>query len=327
MMGGEISVTSEPGKGSTFTVKLPVQVVDSGGREPRAPTGRASEPAGTGVTTVLVVDDESAVRDLVTKALVSEGVRTVTAADGDEGLRLARQFLPDVIFLDVLMPRMDGWSVLTALKADSRLADIPVVMLTMMNDQEMGYMLGASEYLTKPIDRQRLSNVLKKYRPESKAGGVLIVEDDEPTRQVIRRTLSKQGWTVTEAENGRIGLQRVAEHRPDLVLLDLIMPEMDGFEFLSELRASPAWEGIPVVVLTSKDLLPDERARLQGKVERILQKGAYSRDALLREVRKVGAQCAPPSLQKTAPAPPPASPEHAGATEDLKQQPTNGVVI
>jgi len=302
MMGGEISVRSEPGKGSTFIVHLPARVTNIILPAPQSTiTGHATEPAAAGVTTVLVVDDESAVRDLLSKALVSEGVRTITASDGEEGLRLALQFLPDVIFLDVLMPKMDGWSVLTALKADSTLADIPVIMLTMMNDQEMGYLLGASEYLTKPIDRDRLSAVLKKYRPSAEACGVLIVEDDEPTRQVLRRTLTKQGWTVAEAENGRVGLERVARNKPSLILLDLIMPEMDGFEFLSELRRNIAWESIPVVVLTSKDLSPDERTRLAGNVERILQKGAYSRDSLLREVRKIVAQCAPAAAQPKMP--------------------------
>ena len=153
-------------------------------------------------------------------------------------------------------------------------------------------MLGASEYLTKPIDRNRLASVLARYRPSGPTDVVLIVEDDAPTREVIRRSLQRQGWTVAEAENGKIGLDRVSQQQPGLILLDLMMPEMDGFEFLDELRRHPSWQAIPVVVLTSKDLTPDERKTLSGKVERILQKGAYSREALLGEVRKIVAQCA-----------------------------------
>ena len=294
MMGGEITVTSEPGKGSVFNVSLPARVSREAPKKDSVdsvPVG----PAPAGTATVLVIDDDPGVRDLMARALAAEGLRTVAAADGEEGLRVAREIKPDLIFLDVLMPKMDGWAVLTALKGNEKLAEIPVVMLTIMNDTEMGYVLGASEYLTKPIDRDRLSNVLRKHRPNGDAGGVLVVDDDEPTRQVIRRTLTKQGWQVDEAQNGREALGRLQQRRPGLILLDLMMPEMDGFEFLSELRRNQAWAAIPVVVLTSKDLAPDERAMLTGKVERILQKGAYSRDALLREVRKIVAQCAPPA--------------------------------
>ena len=190
------------------------------------------------------------------------------------------------------MPKMDGWAVLTALKADPKLADVPVIMLTMMSDQEMGYLLGASEYLTKPIDRTRLLSLLTKYKPTGTDEGVLIVEDDEPTRQVLRRTMEKQGWAVTEANNGVVGLDRLRRHTPSLILLDLMMPEMDGFEFLAELRQHEQWQAIPVVVLTSKDLTPEERSLLSGKVERILQKGMYSREALLKEVKKIVDGCA-----------------------------------
>jgi CheY-like chemotaxis protein len=221
-------------------------------------------------------------------------VRTIVAADGDEGLRLARESKPDLIFLDVMMPRMDGWAVLTALKADPQLADIPVVMLTIVNETEMGYTLGAVEYLTKPIDRDRLTAVVGKYRPTLGQGEVLIVEDDDATRQVLRRSLVKQGWSATSAPNGRLALQAIGKGpAPSLILLDLMMPEMDGFEFLGELRKHSSWESIPVVVLTSKDLSGDERSWLTGKVERILQKGAFHRDALLHEIRNITAQYAP----------------------------------
>jgi CheY-like chemotaxis protein len=187
---------------------------------------------------------------------------------------------------------MDGWAVLTALKADPQLEDVPVVMLTMINEAEMSYVLGASEYFTKPIDRDRLAATLQKYQVGKQGAQVLIVEDDEPTRQALGRTLDKQGWTVAEAENGRAALEQVARHKPELLLLDLIMPGMDGFEFLIELRKNEAWQSIPVVVVTSKDLMPEERQRLTGNVEKILQKGAYSRDTLLREVRKAVSQYA-----------------------------------
>jgi PAS domain S-box-containing protein len=287
MMGSEITVTSESGKGSVFTVRLPADVPAAD--EAAAPSAEAgADPPGA--ATVLVIDDEPGARELLSRFLSSEGFRPVTAAGGKEGLRLAKQVRPAVILLDVMMPGMDGWAVLTALKADPRVADIPVILLTMLDDRSVGYMLGAAEYLTKPIDAQRLTAVLARYRPTRTAAPLLIVEDDLTTRQVLRRALTRQGWVVEEAENGRVGLERVAANRPQLILLDLLMPDVDGFEFLGELRDREDWRSIPVVVLTAKDLTPEERALLQGQVERILQKGAHSREDLLREVRAVVAR-------------------------------------
>jgi PAS domain S-box-containing protein len=282
MMGGEVTVSSKAGEGSTFTVRLPARTALAAPPEPAT-----TEPASPQGSIILVIDDDPAVLEFMTRSLTAKGVRVVTAADGEAGLRLAAEFRPAVIFLDVLMPRMDGWAVLSALKADPKLMNIPVIMMTLLNETEMGYMLGAAEYLTKPIDRDRLVDVLEKYHAAGGGAELLIVEDDEPTRSVIRRALAKHGWTVAEAENGRAGLEQLARCRPSLILLDLMMPEMDGFEFLEELRKHDEWQAIPIVVLTSKDLTLDERRRLSGHVEKVMQKGAFSREALLREVRKV----------------------------------------
>ena len=271
MMGGDISVASEPGRGTTFTVKLPAVMHKS---EP-APEPVVTQDVVEGAATVLVVDDDVTVREVVTRALTAEGIRVITAADGEEGLRLAKLRRPNLIFLDVMMPKMDGWAVLTSLKADPEMADIPVIMLTIMNETEMGYMLGAAEYLSKPIDRDRLAAVMAKHRRETGASQVLIVEDDPTTRDVLSRSLVKTGWDVAEAGNGRQALERVQQHEPALILLDLMMPEMNGFEFITELREHEAWRHIPVVVLTSKDLTTEERALLTGKVERIVQKGQF----------------------------------------------------
>jgi CheY-like chemotaxis protein/anti-sigma regulatory factor (Ser/Thr protein kinase) len=291
MMGGSMSVISEPGKGSAFTLRLPARVDKVAPEKPKPVDAAVETVVGSGIK-VLIIDDDESVRDLMSRFLAAEGIRAITAGDGEEGLALARKMAPNLIFLDVMMPKMDGWTVLSALKGEKKLAEIPVIMLTILNDQEMGYMLGASEYLNKPIDRSRLSAVLKKYRPNEGASGVLIIEDDEPTRQVLARSLAKQGWTVVEAANGRPALEYLKSSRPNLILLDLMMPQMDGFEFLAELRNKEEYQSIPVVVLTSKDLSAEERALLSGKVERILQKGTYGRDALLREVKKIVMECA-----------------------------------
>jgi CheY-like chemotaxis protein len=217
--------------------------------------------------------------------LRKEGLHMLAATSGAEGLRLAKERHPAVITLDVMMPGMDGWAVLTALKADPDLTDIPVIMLTMVDHKNMGYALGVSDYLTKPIDWSRLAVILQKFRCDHPPCPVLVVEDDADTRDMLRRMLTKEGWTVSEAENGRVALDRVAERQPELILLDLMMPEMDGFQFVDAMRQHEAWRSIPIIVVTAKDLTEADIQRLNGAVERILQKGAYSREELLGEVR------------------------------------------
>jgi hypothetical protein len=282
MMGGDVTVESEPGRGSTFTIRLPALVREAPA-EPATPPESIDSPH-PGVGTVLVIDDEAAVRDLMQRFLVKEGFRVVTAAGGEEGLRLARELRPDAITLDVMMPGLDGWAVLSALKADPEVADIPVVMLTIVDDRNLGYALGASDYLTKPIDRERLVGVLGKYRRDLP---VLVVDDEPEVRQLLRRMLEPEGYTVVEADNGRVALERLREMTPSVVLLDLMMPEMDGFEFVAEFRRDERWRAIPIVVITAKDLSRDDRERLNGYVQNILRKGAYTREQLLAEVREM----------------------------------------
>jgi PAS domain S-box-containing protein len=287
MMGGDIAVTSAPGRGSAFAVTLPLDV----STPPAEPTASAAPSAAPRPLTVLVIDDDEATRDLIRHYLGQEGHRVVGAPTGEAGLRLALELRPDVITLDVMMPSMDGWSVLAALKAEPQLADVPVIILTMLDDRELGFALGASDYLTKPVDRARLSALLRRYRRQRSARPVLVVEDDPTTREMLRRMLAKEGWSVAVAANGREGLAQVAAEPPQLILLDLMMPELDGFGFVAELRRNPAWQAIPVVVVTAKDITAGDRLRLSGSVERILQKGAYRRDALLAEVRSLVAAC------------------------------------
>jgi PAS domain S-box-containing protein len=284
MMGGDITVESEIGKGSTFTIRLPAEVAGPA-TTPEPGAEPTSAPLLHRGPTLLVIDDEETSRELMQRFLATEGFQIVTASSGADGLRLAKELRPDAITLDVLMPGMDGWAVLSALKGDPELADIPVIMLTIVEEKSMAYALGASEYLTKPIDRSRLTAVLERYRRENQARTILIVEDDAATRDSLRRALEPAGWTVDEAENGQIGLARVAKRRPGLILLDLMMPEIDGFEFITELRRHEEWRSIPVVVITAKDLTAEDHRRLNGYVAAIVQKSAYSRDELLAEVR------------------------------------------
>ena len=293
MMGGDITVTSEPDVGSTFTMQLPAVVEDQKnkkaieGRETKSP--EVVDPAED-APTVLVIDDDATFVDLLQRILTKEGYRVLTALGAKEGLELARSFRPDVITLDVMMPGMDGWSVLTALKSDPATTTIPVVMLSMVDDQGLGNALGVTEYLVKPIERDRLLSVLRKVSPDQ-PDSVLIVEDDEATREMLWRTLEKEGYGIREAENGRVGLQQVAKQAPELILLDLMMPEMDGFEFLLEIRRHEEWRDIPVIVVTAKDLTEDEQNWLRGYVEKIVFKGAYSRSELVTEVKQIVGVC------------------------------------
>jgi PAS domain S-box-containing protein len=284
MMGGDVTVESAVGQGTAFTIRLPATV----GGAPAGEALPAPAPAERGETpesTVLVVDDDAASRELLESFFRKEGFAVVSAASGPEGIRLARERRPAVITLDVMMPGMDGWAVLTQLKADPVLADTPVIMVTIVDDRNLGYALGATDYLTKPVDRERLAALARKYRRPGARDRVLLVEDDASTRAMLRKTLERDGWEVAEAENGRRGLEEVARRRPALILLDLMMPEMDGFAFVSELRATEEGRRLPIVVLTAKDVTPEERKRLTGSVEVILQKGAASRETLLAEIR------------------------------------------
>lgn len=300
MMGGSVSVASQFGHGSTFHVRLPVEVEVDPAYRREAPIGEVLLADGSegGQGTILVIDDDQTVRDLFHTYLTKLGYKVAVASGGDEGLRLARKLKPDAVTLDVMMPGMDGWMVLKALKADPDLATIPVIMVSMVEDRRVGYSLGAAEYLIKPVNRDQLKLVLTKYFPEQASKLVLVVEDDPPTRQMMETMLLKAGWRVNKAENGRIGLQRVEEQPPDLILLDLMMPEMDGFEFIVRLRENEAWRKIPVVVMTAKDVTSEDRMRLNNYVQTVFQKGAYEREKLLSEIRELLASVTKPVKKK-----------------------------
>lgn len=292
MMGGDIVVDSVPGQGSVFTVRLPGVLPEAQIAEP-APK---MHPVPEGAPTVLVVDDDAVVRDLLQRFLSKEGFHVLTASNGPAAIQTAKNTHVDVVTLDVMMPGMDGWSVLKSFKGDSDLSEIPVIMITIVDAERMGYALGVSEYLTKPIDWTKLSKMLHKYR-HANSGPILVVEDDEPTRELLARTLEKDGWKVCCAENGKVALQRMQENKPNLVLLDLMMPVMDGFQFVEELRTQDDWSTVPVVVVTAKEITEEDRERLNGFVKTILPKGGYSRDEMLQKVHDLVLQFARNSIR------------------------------
>ena len=298
MLGGDMTVISQMGEGSTFTIRLPAELTGTDARQETSPRAaiRVEQqsnkvPPTKPGSTILVIDDDVEACEIIRRFLEKDDFNVVTAFSGEQGLRLAHDIHPAAITLDVMMPDMDGWSVLRALKADPVLHMIPVIMLTMVDDRTRGYSLGAVDYLNKPVDREQLHKALSRYYCAEDICQVLLVEDDIETREMMARTLDKAGWAVSEAGNGQEALDSMAELQPRLILLDLMMPVMDGFDFLTELRARPEWQHIPVIVITAKDLTAEDRDRLAGKVEDVLEKNACTRDQLLERISEAVAAC------------------------------------
>jgi signal transduction histidine kinase/CheY-like chemotaxis protein len=282
MMGGDVTVTSESGKGSVFTVRLPGSA-DSQTRSSTGSDGRRSPTADR----VLVIDDDAIARELIADHLKAEGFSVATAAGGVEGLKLAKELRPTAITLDVMMPDLDGWSVLTTLRQDPELAEIPVIMITIVDEQRRGVALGAAGYLTKPIDRERLRHVIGRFRAPVPPTRVLMVEDDAVQRERMLGWLEGPQWTVREAENGREALKRIQETKPDVILLDLMMPEMDGFAVVAALQKEVGWQDIPVIVITARDLDAKDRERLNCGVQTVLVKERFRPADLVERVRKL----------------------------------------
>ena len=285
ILGGTLTVQSEDGKGSCFTALLPVKVESV---SPAAPQLKETEKGpflDEKANTVLVIDDDPAVQDILSRHLSKEGFRVLLAADGVHGMQLARAHLPTAIVLDLILPGMDGWSILGQLQSEPELATIPVIMFSISDDGAKGIALGAAHFVAKPADFEKIATILRQYRDKNRLGTVMVVEDDPATQDLLKRQLEKQGWQTTVASDGQIGLEMLSnDFHPSAILLDLMMPHMDGLEFLSQLRLREGCKNIPVIVLTAKELTQQDLLILNRETQKIFQKGGYSQGMLIKEL-------------------------------------------
>jgi CheY-like chemotaxis protein/nitrogen-specific signal transduction histidine kinase len=287
MMQGEIIVESEYAKGSTFILKLPqiaqqVEEDNSSAFDENSTVSGIFNPQHT--KTVLVIDDNHNDRRFLHRYLSGEGYNVALATNGQQGLQMALEILPDLITLDVMMPEMDGWETLVGLKNNPKLAHIPVVMSSIIEDRHLAQTLGAVDYLVKPVEKQRLIQVLNKHITKDTQGVILVVEDDKDSREMLCRILTQEGWSVKPASNGLKALECLKAEQPVIILLDLMMPEMDGFEVIEQVRKNPDWQNIPIIVISAMDLTTSEHSLLSEQVTNVMQKGKYNKQELIAEV-------------------------------------------
>ena len=327
-MGGTIVVSSEVGQGTVFEVDLPSEVVENtpasalAGRLPRsveanasAATALSAAPSAAGpvldrANLVLIIDDDPSVCELIRRNLKEEGIDSIAANNGEEGLKLAKQRLPSAIILDILMPGIDGWAVLAALKTDAELMEIPVIMASMLDEKERGLRMGADAYVPKPFGPDRLAELIRKHLRGRESGKILCIESRSMEGERVAGWLKERGWEVSEATDGPQVLDRLQNDPPDLILIDLVVPDDGGMTLLAQVRGNDAWLAIPIIVITASDLAPEARQRLQGQVEKIFTTGVFGRDDLVREVRSLVARHRddsqkPPELEAREPAPTP----------------------
>jgi len=285
LLGGYIHVESKEGIGSTFTSYILQDYYQEKGKSKEykiveIPQISPFPQKGK----ILVIDDDINFLDLIDRRLSKEGYLVFTANNGQSGLNKAKKLVTDIIILDIVMPDMDGWTVYQKLKKTPLLSQIPIIIVTIGDYEKMAKDFGVADFLSKPIKWKTLNVILSKYKIISKSKHILVIDDDSATRIILRKMLVKDGWRVDEAENGKVALDRIKKEKPELILLDLLMPVMDGFEFLKVIKGENALIDIPIIVITSKDLTADDYSYLTANVDRVIQKGDYTRKEIINRI-------------------------------------------
>jgi signal transduction histidine kinase/DNA-binding response OmpR family regulator len=288
--GGAVEVESTLGAGSRFTVRLP------GAAAPEPEPAPRLEPAA-GVASpnereILVIEDDPGAVRLLRETLAPAGWHVRAAGDGEAGLAAARERRPDAILLDVMLPGIDGWDVLRTLKADSALRDVPVLMLTVVDERDVGLALGAADYLVKPVERAELLERLARFTFTTKVRErevrVLVVDDDPSAVELLSDGLEQEGFLVARAHGGREALDLARATPPDVVVCDLVMPDVDGFALVRALKADPRTRDAPILVVTGHDISAADKARLNGDILGIVDKGSELTDGLRRWLAHIG---------------------------------------
>jgi len=286
LLGGEIRVESEIGKGSTFIINIPVTL---DGVEPLTVVASRIDP---GRKTILAVDDDPSVIYVLKKYLEGEGYQVVPAHNGAEAIRLAREVKPFAITLDIMIPGRDGWEVINELKGDPATEHIPIVVISILDNKSLGFSLGVTEYLTKPVERNTVLNALGRLMSPRCIGmdctpNVLLVDDDPIHIMAMKAVLADSGYKVTVAPGGKEAIEVLKEATPCAVILDIMMPEVDGFMVLEELKKRKETRDIPVIILTAKDITDDDKKRLNGSIQDIIGKGNFAHEEVLRDLKNI----------------------------------------